>query len=99
MSSCYGRYLDDERPVYVADYHIHTGKTNHLVELILSFVYASVPRHEGADFAFPLLGALRQITTYCRDFAFRKIWVYLRTDEQYFFYRILHLAQRYENFS
>ena len=38
--------LDHERSVHFVDHDVHAGKSDHLVELILSFVDASVAWHE-----------------------------------------------------
>ena len=58
-----GGDLDDQRVIVVVDYQIHTGKTDHFVELVSTFVYVSETWHEGTDLFSPFLNPLRQISS------------------------------------
>ena len=41
-----GRNLDDKRSVHIVYHYVHSGKSDNLMKLVLSFVDASIARHE-----------------------------------------------------
>ena len=82
--------LDDQWPVYVVDYDVHSGQTDHFVKLVLPLVDAAIAWHERADLLLPFLYALWKISSDLRNIRLRKIWKYLRIDEQDPFNRITH---------
>ena len=87
-----GCHLDDERAVHIAEDDIHPGEADYFMQLVLPLVDAAITRHEGPNFLFPLLDALRKVSSHHRDVALREIRGYLRTDEQDFLCRFCHIT-------
>ena len=82
--------LDYKRSVNFVDDDIHTGKTDHLMELILSLFDTAISWHEASDFLLSFLYALRQVSSDICDIGFRQIRKHFRVDEQDSFDRIIH---------
>ena len=85
-----GSHLDDKRSVDIVDDDVHSGQTDDLMELVLSFVDATISRHECSYLLFPFLNTLRKVSSYVGNLRFRKVREYFRIDEQDSFNRIIH---------
>ena len=59
-----GRYLDDERMIRVVNQKVHTGKTNHLVELVTALVNFTKTRSEHPNLSSLLMHRLREISAH-----------------------------------
>ena len=66
--------------VVVVDDEVHPRKTDHLVQLVASFVDRPVTGHEGPDFVSFLLHTLRERSAQDGHIGFRKIRRYFLTD-------------------
>ena len=78
----YGCDLDDQGTVHVRDDDVHSGQADDLVKLVLSLVDAAVAGHKGTNLLLAFLNALRELTAYLGNPAFRKIGIHFGVDEQ-----------------